>query len=230
MISGGGGWYTCGPCGVLACPACYGAGIPEAVAGHACAGGGGTPAGREISRRWCAPAAPAVCLPALPVMVTACRWCGRACLRGGGALAGRMISRGGWCTCGRMISGGVVHLRPLRCACLPRLSWCGHVGGVAGYACAGVVHLRAHDLRRRGTPAAPAVACLPCLPWCGHAGGGGRVCLRGGGALAGRMISGGVVVCTGGPCGVLACPAWHGAGVPEAGAWCACAAVCTGGA
>ncbi|MCI7698015.1 MAG: hypothetical protein MSQ05_01275 [Akkermansia sp.] len=26
------------------------------------------------------------------------------------------------------------------------------------------------------------------------------------------------VVCTGGPCGVIACPACHGAGVPEAGA------------
>ncbi|MCI7698020.1 MAG: hypothetical protein MSQ05_01300 [Akkermansia sp.] len=63
------GRLACMPPG-LACGV-YGA--PEVVAGHACAGGGGTPAGREISRRWCAPAAPAVCLPALPVMVRACR-------------------------------------------------------------------------------------------------------------------------------------------------------------
>ena len=68
---------------------------------------------------------------------------------------------------------------------------------VAGYACG------AYDRAGRVvcTCGGPAVACLPCLPWCGRAGGGGRVCLRGGGVPAGRMISGGVV-CT---CGALRC-------------------------
>ena len=81
---------TCGACGVLACPACHGAGIPEAVAGHACAVGGGALAGRMISggvgvhlwglRGDC---------PAVAVMVRACRWCGRVYLRPvGGVPAG----------------------------------------------------------------------------------------------------------------------------------------------
>ncbi|MGN0811878.1 MAG: hypothetical protein ACI4PY_10365 [Akkermansia muciniphila] len=126
---------TCGACGVLACPACHGAGIPEAVAGHACAVGGGALAGRMISggvgvhlwglRGDC---------PAVAVMVRACRW------RWQGVLA-----PGGWCTCGPydLAAAWVVHLRGLRWIACPACHGDGVPEVVAGCACVGaVVHLR----------------------------------------------------------------------------------------
>ncbi|MCI7698014.1 MAG: hypothetical protein MSQ05_01270 [Akkermansia sp.] len=174
MISRRRGWYTCGAFGVLSCPVCHGGGAclrrwVVHLWGRMISGGvGGTPA------------APAVCFPALLFMVTACRrrWQGVLAL--------------GWCTCGRMISGGVVHLRGLA-VCLPAL-----LAMVRAFRRRGRVYLRrggvylrgpydlaggwctcgAYDLRRRGwcacgaydlagcggAPAAPA-ACLPAPPW-----------------------------------------------------------------
>ena len=110
----------------LACPACHGAGIPEAVAGHACAVAVCTcgardllrrwrcaPAGRMISRAGSAPAGPLRCTcPAVGLaMVTACRWWWQGVLAPG-AVEGHAcavavctceaydLRRRGWCACG----------------------------------------------------------------------------------------------------------------------------------
>ncbi|MCI7698023.1 MAG: hypothetical protein MSQ05_01315 [Akkermansia sp.] len=148
-------------------------------------GGGGWCTGRPLRR---------ACLPCLP-------WCGRA-----GGVAGCTCARWVVHLWGRMISGGVVCTGGAPAVYLPCRGAChgdgvpeavaGHACAVvAGYACAWVVHLRAHDLRRRGTPAAPAV-CLPALLVMVTA---CRWWWRG--VLARRW-------CTcGGPCGVLA-PPW----------------------
>ncbi|MCI7698022.1 MAG: hypothetical protein MSQ05_01310 [Akkermansia sp.] len=121
--------------------------------------------------------------------------------------------------------GGGVHLRPLW-VCLPALlaMVAGIPEAVAGCACAGgwctcgaydlaggVVHLWG---LRRDCPAVAVMMRACRRRW--------RDMLAGWWCTCGRMISGGVV-CTCGPCGVIACPACHGDGVPVAGAWCACA-------
>ncbi|MCI7698017.1 MAG: hypothetical protein MSQ05_01285 [Akkermansia sp.] len=123
---------------------------------------------------------------------------------------------------------------------------------VAGYASTGGgVYLRGpYDLRRRGVHRRPLRCdCLPCLPWCGHSGGGGRARLRGrcGAPPAAYDLAAAWCTCGAhdlrrrgcapvGPCGVIACPACHGAGIPEAvagracaGGWCACGRMISGG-
>ncbi|MGN0811877.1 MAG: hypothetical protein ACI4PY_10360 [Akkermansia muciniphila] len=125
-----GRWYTCGaydlrrrgvhlrgPCGGLPALRAMVAGIPEWVAGHACAG---------VHRRplWCD-------CPAVAVMVTACRRCGGVYLCGGGAPAGAYdLRRRGWCACGAC---GAI-------AC-PACYGEGVPVAVAGYACGVVVCL-----------------------------------------------------------------------------------------
>ncbi|MCI7698016.1 MAG: hypothetical protein MSQ05_01280 [Akkermansia sp.] len=66
-------------------------------------------------------------------------------------------------------------------------------------------------------------ACLPRLPWCGRAGGGGGVCLRRGGALAGREISRAAWCAPAAPAGCFPDMSALVAGMPEAVAGPACA-------
>ncbi|MCI7698013.1 MAG: hypothetical protein MSQ05_01265 [Akkermansia sp.] len=163
-----------------------------------------------ISRRWCVPVGPAVCLPALLVMVTACRRRGRGLLARGWCTCGAYDLAGGWCTggpCG-------VSARPPVMVTACRRRWRGLLAW--GWCTCG-----AHDLAAvvctggacGVLPAPPAMVAGMPEAVAGHAC-GVVVHLRGVWSRGGGVYRWGLWR--------VACPACHGGGMPEAVAGYAC--------